>query len=96
MKPICVPCQRFMRCKKTGFYFLEGMPHGADWDGKSGKDSSGWIPYKLWVGDLYECPDCGASTISGVNRDRVAEHYEPEFDSIVTRTGANQFMVKDC
>ncbi len=26
MKPICVPCQRFFRCTKNGYYFLEMMP----------------------------------------------------------------------
>ena len=72
MKPICVPCQRFMRPKKNGYYFLEGMPN-YEWDGKSGKESEGWIPYKLWVGDLFECPDCHAQTISGIpSRNKVA------------------------
>src|SRR5690349_6379221 len=34
MKPVCVPCQRFMRAKRNGFYFLEGKPYGAkvEWD----------------------------------------------------------------
>lgn len=95
MKPICVPCQRFMRAKKTGFYFLEGMP-SEGWDGKSGKDSSGWVPYKLWIGDLFECPDCGAQTVSGMNRNPVAEHYQPDFATMVARTGADRLMVKDC
>ena len=28
MKPICVPCQRFFRMKRSGYYFTEGMPNG--------------------------------------------------------------------
>ena len=95
VKPICVLCQRFMRCKKTGFCFLEGMP-SSDWDGKRGKDSLGWVPYKLWVGDLFECPDCGAQTISGMNREPIAEHYQSGFTEMVLRTGADRLMIKDC
>jgi hypothetical protein len=66
MKPICVPCQRFYRPKRNGVYLCEGMPHGPEWDGKSGRDSPGWLPYKIWQGDLWECPDCHAQIISGV------------------------------
>jgi hypothetical protein len=98
MKPICVSCERFMRAKKSGFYFVEGMPHGGSepWDGKIGKGSTGWTPYKVWVGDLYECPDCHAQTITGVSHDRLAEHYEPGFARCIEQTGASRLMVKDC
>ena len=96
MKPICIPCQRFMRPKRNGYYFIEGMPHGEDWDGTSGKDSPGWLPYKVWVGDLYECPDCHAQAISGVARLPVSEHYLPDFQDLIARTGADRLMVKDC
>lgn len=95
MKPICVPCERFMRAKKTGFYFIEGMPREG-WDGEQGKNSAGWVPYKVWVGDLYECPDCSAQTVVGVSRNRLSEHFEPNFNEIIMSTGAAQLMVKDC
>jgi hypothetical protein len=98
LKPICVPCERFMRCKKSGFYFLEGRPNGGDkpWDNKRGKGSVGWTPYKVWSGDLFECPTCKAQTIAGVGQRPLAEHYQPEFADTVKRTGAHQLMVKDC
>lgn len=49
MKPICVPCERFMRAKNTGFYFLEGMPKA--YPVLPGKREPGlWAPYKLWAG----------------------------------------------
>lgn len=98
MKPVCVSCERFMRPKKNGFYFSEGMPHGSEipWDGEIGKNSVGWSPYKIWVGDLWECPTCLTQIIIGVGPSRLSEHYEPEFTKIAERTGANKLLVKDC
>ena len=94
MKPVCVPCERFMRLKKSGFYFLEGMPeHGSEGQGKG---AAGWKPYKLWSGDLYECPGCRASTIVGVGFQPVSEHYLPGFAEVVKVTGADRLLVKDC
>lgn len=95
MKPVCVPCERFMRCKTTGFYFTEGMPAAARaLPGKTEPEK--WKPYKLWVGDLYECPTCGASTIVGVPFHPLAEHYQPDFTDMQQRLAANQLLVKDC
>lgn len=95
MKPICVPCQRFFKPKKNGFYFLEGMPTEASGDAR-GKDAPGWLPYKLWVGDLWECEGCGAQIVYGVGRDRIAEHYQPEFNQMVDSLNARQLQVNDC
>jgi len=92
MKPVCVPCERFMRAKKNGFYFTEGMGG----DGRRGKHSTEWIPYKIWVGDLWECPDCKAQIVVGVGMNRLAEHYEPDFNDILEQTNAKQLLVKDC
>lgn len=94
MKPICVPCKRFYRAKKNGFYFLEGMPKfsGA---APGNAEPQNWEPYKLWCGDLWECPDCGAQIINGTGHDRVAEHYEFNFEDKVQRSGAD-FQVNDC
>ena len=95
MKPICVPCQRFFRMKKTGFYFLEGMPReGTPTPGTSQADQ--WVPYKLWAGDQWECQGCGAVILSGFGRGEIAEHYQQDFSERVERLGANQFQVNDC
>lgn len=54
MKPVCVPCQRFFTPVKNGFYFIEGRPIGRDV--KPGTEMPDrWEPYKVWVGDKYEC-----------------------------------------
>jgi hypothetical protein len=98
MKPICVPCERFMRPKKNGTFFLEGKPWGGDveWNNKRGKEGLGWTPYKLWQGDLWACPDCGAEIIVGVGLHPWAEHHhQREFAAAVEQTGA-RLLIKDC
>lgn len=98
LKPICVPCQRFYRPAKNGYYFMEGMPksdHAVNV--ASGRaEPEKWQPYKLWVGDLWRCPDCGSEIVVGVNGERLAEHYEHDFAEKVERTGAARLLVKDC
>ena len=95
MKPICVPCQRFFRIKKTGYCFIEGMP-------KEGKALPGtqepekWQPYKLWGGDLWECQGCGTKIISGIPREPLAEHYEKDFDEKVQLHGGDKLQINDC
>jgi hypothetical protein len=96
MKPVCVPCQRFFRAKKNGFYFIEGMPVGGVARAEPGTDHpEQWEPYKLWVGDLYECEGCGAQTIVGVPHVHLAEHYQPDFTENCKRFNAT-FQVNDC
>lgn len=95
MKPICVPCQRFFRVKKNGFYFIEGMPSVND--ARPGVvDAEKWQPYKLWSGDLWACEGCGAKIVVGTGRAPIAEHYEANFSERVSSFGANQLQVNDC
>lgn len=95
MKPICVPCERFMRPEKNGFYFTEGMPSVND--APTGVAGLGkWAPYKVWVGDKWKCPDCGAEIIIGVGRGPIVEHYQPEFAAVQAGLGADQLQINDC
>jgi len=95
MKPICIPCQRFFRMKKSGYYFIEGMPTVAE--ALPGTAEPGkWVPYKLWVGDLWHCEGCGAEILSGVAREPISEHYKSNFADEMAALGANQFQVNDC
>ncbi len=94
MKPVCVPCQRFFRMVKSGFYFTEGMPIvGRPEPGTA--DSECWGPYKLWVGDKWRCEGCGAEILSGFGREPLNEHYKPDFADMRTRLGA-EYQVNDC
>lgn len=95
MKPVCVPCQRFFRPKKNGFYFIEGMPTAND--ALPGvHEPEKWTPYKLWVSDLMECPGCGAQILSGFGQAPIAEHYQEDFAKRAAALNAHQLQVNDC
>jgi len=100
MKPICVTCRCFYRPKRNGIAFVEGMPRGSEY-GTTAEERRGnraphfWKPYKLWIGDLWECPDCHHQLISGVAHLPVAEHYQPEFASGIAVLGA-EIQINDC
>lgn len=96
MKPVCVPCQRFYRMKKGGYYFLEGMPKGGERAMPGTAEPERWTRYKLWVGDLWGCPDCGAQIVVGVGLAPLGEHYQEDFLKKVDQLGADQLLVKDC
>jgi hypothetical protein len=83
MKPICVKCQRFYRPKCNGIAFVENMPMGRA------------EPYKLWVGDLWECLGCGHELISGVGSQPVSEHYKADFKETVT-SYKPEITINDC
>lgn len=94
MKPICVKCQRFYRPKKTGFRFVEGMPISNRAQPGTAEPEK-WKPYKLWVGDLWECEGCGSQIVSGFARSPISEHYEPEFAGKLAALGEH-LQVNDC
>lgn len=94
MKPVCVPCKRFFRPIRNGEPFVEKMPkeNGA---APGTSEPEKWAPYKLWMGDLYECRGCGARVIVGVAWKPLAEHYQPDFDEWV-KSYAPKVEVNDC
>ena len=94
MKPICVKCQRFYRCKKTGYYFVEGMPKPGETRVLPGiQEPDRWEPYKLWAGDLWECQGCGHQLVSGTGQSPIAEHYQPQFTKLAA---FSELQVNDC
>ncbi len=95
MKPVCVPCQRFFRPKKNGFYFTECMPVIAGaLPGKMAPEN--WKPYKLWSGDLWKCEGCGTEIVNGVGRGPIREHFEGDFHKVTADLNADQLRVNDC
>ena len=92
MKPVCVPCERFMRPKRNGYYFVEGMPNGSPH--LIGKGATGWKPYKIWCGDLWHCPTCGTETVVGVGSEPITVQHQSNFKEWLSKvTGV---FVKDC
>jgi hypothetical protein len=76
LKPVCVTCQRFFRMRKGGFYFVEGVPVGADRPAAGTAEPDRWRPYKIWAADLYEYQGCGAQILAGFGRDPIAVQHE--------------------
>lgn len=80
-KPICAKCQLFFTPKRNGTVALEGMPHGPG-SGEPGTASpESWLPYKLWMGNLWECRGCGAQVLT-TNSRHFSEHFMQEFSSL--------------
>jgi hypothetical protein len=92
LKPICVKCHRFYRCKKNGFDFVEGMP-AHDGAPPGIEHDAEWQDYKVWQGDLWECKGCGHLLISGVGMKPFSERHDPDFAAVVERTW---LRVNDC
>ena len=96
LKPVCVPCHRFFRIVKTGFYFVEGMPSpGEPYPVPGTSEPHRWNPYKIWSGDKWKCEGCGAEIVSGVGMHPIAEHYQTEFQATRARLNA-EYQVNDC
>lgn len=95
-KPVCLPCQRFFRPKTNGFRWIEGRPTKEERDGVSnrGKDANGWVPYKVWISDLWECQGCGAQIITGHAHNPLSEHYMDDFET--WRASADSRQINDC
>lgn len=95
LKPICVPCQRFFRPKKNGTFFQENKPTSNNAPpGNEYPDA--WEPYKIWLGDLWECKGCGANIIVGVGQEPFLEHFEPGFEEAMFNTEAHLIQINDC
>ncbi len=81
-KPACVRCKCFYRVKTNGVRVIEGMPNGTGGSNeeiRGRRRPSAWQPYKLWVADLWECPDCGHELVSGWGQQLVLERHHEMF-----------------
>lgn len=95
LKPVCVDCQRFFRMKKSGVWFVESMPGPGHTRPEPGTaEPRSWVPYKVWVADLWACPGCGHEVLSGFGSGPVSEHYMPGFAEAMARCTVKP--VNDC
>jgi hypothetical protein len=99
LAPICVACHTFYDRIKSGVAVEEGMPV-EDAPDRHLRHLPGWQPYKLWMGDLWECPNCNQQIVVGTGHNRIAEHYEPNYEQTVERfvvaSGRDLIVVDDC
>lgn len=89
-KPICMTCKKFYRPKKNGVTIEEGMPVD-----RGKLLARKWVPYKLWRGDLMECPSCHHQIVHGFGYQPLAEHYQKNYDRIKAAEGVIAF-IEDC
>ena len=58
-------CQTYFRPRKNEIYVLETYDN--------------CTPYKIWLADLWECPDCGTQLIAGYGARAISERYMTNF-----------------
>jgi hypothetical protein len=63
MRPVCVPCKREYRIEKN-----EVAVEQLDND----------RAFKLWSGDLWQCPSCEHQLVTGFGRGPLAESHQTE------------------
>lgn len=68
-------CGGLFKIEKNGVSIMEKMPRGDE-------PNVTWLPYKLYLGDLYRCAKCG-TTLAVASNQAYAEHYEPNFEQKV-------------
>jgi hypothetical protein len=66
---------------------------------RGNREPEKWQPYKLWMADLWSCPECGFEIICGTGASPISEHYSPDFAGeieAVSREGKLKVKVNDC
>jgi hypothetical protein len=90
-KFVCVKCRKFLKIKKNGVVVEEMRP-------SSGIDGQMWLPYKMYMTDLWECREseggCGFE-MAYIAVAPFAEHYEKHYESMKT-TRPPMVQVEDC
>ena len=92
MRPICIPCQRFFKVIKNDYYFTEGCPATRGTNPEIA-DKGHWKPYRIWAGDQYKCPGCGAEIVSGIGHGPLGEKHDLDFKAKHTSLGADRLQV---
>jgi len=63
----CVACQTYLVPKKNSVYVLETFGDGIK-------------PFRIWMADLLECPDCEFNLLTHFGSRQVSEHFESDFE----------------
>jgi hypothetical protein len=75
-----VGCKAWMKVRKSGVLVLETLEDGV-------------TPYKIWNGDLFECPECGEQMVAGFASQPVSEHFMGDFDTWLRRVN---YTIEGC
>jgi hypothetical protein len=55
-----------------------------------------WTEYKIWSGDMWECPDCQHQIVVGFGKEPVSEQHRTDFMRYMESLRADQLKVNDC
>lgn len=94
-KPVCATCRRFYRPHRNGTAFIEAMPKGSERPPSGLEAPERWMPYKLWLGDLWRCEGCGNEIIVGSGSMPLSEHFHSDFEKQVENWKA-KITINDC
>lgn len=99
-KPVCVACRCFYRPEKNGFFLVEGKPDNNTQDlspdeYRGTRHPEVWSPYKLWIGDMWECPECHHQIVVGFAGQPISQDYLPGFEEKIEACG-NPIQINDC
>jgi DNA-directed RNA polymerase subunit RPC12/RpoP len=78
--PVCAKCNKEMRVVKNGVGVLDMADFG---------------PCKIWDADKWKCPTCGYEIIVGFGQGPIREHFQDDFDRVVTDY-RNQNLLVEC
>ena len=67
MTPVC-DCGRMMDVEQNGVYVEEICSDG--------------MPYRIWSGDRWRCPECGTGVVTGFGHEPLAESYQDRYAAI--------------
>lgn len=71
---VCAECNEQMRPEKNGVYVIEMADFG---------------PYKIWMADLWACPECTHEALVGFGLKPLAEHYQEGFKEMLKKVKAS-------
>jgi predicted RNA-binding Zn-ribbon protein involved in translation (DUF1610 family) len=66
-KNVCVNCEIELKPETNGVVVAEMMKEDTE-------------IYKLWMADLYKCPQCGVEIVLGFSSNPLMEHFEGDID----------------
>jgi len=58
-------------------------------------DTADFGPCQIWCCDKWRCPECGFEMLVGFGQGPFAEHYQEDFDKILSEVRANRKTVVD-
>ena len=79
--PVCVSCRINLRPKKNGVTFIE--------------DDGIGNPYAIWDSDMWDCPCCGISVLTGFGKEPWRLHFDSDFHQVVEKEMNSEWTIRE-